>query len=139
MVKKIITSKCIFFLNIKKCNFLFLKTHLHLDTFDVTFLISPGEQILSDQQTDAFRRRTKEKKNKRRTYTHIYPRTRIYIHFIFGYPLNDNWRWEREGVGRRWICYGRSRCNWYNSSFPSNQLTARSPISVTLASFNSKM
>ena len=40
---------------------------------------------------------------------------------------------------RLWICYGRSRCNWRNSSFPSNLLTAPSPISATLFSFSSKM
>ena len=54
-------------------------------------------------------------------------------------------KWEREeeevevGQVRVWICYGRSRCNWRNSSFPSNLLTAPSPISATLHSFSSKM
>lgn len=72
-------------------------------------------------------------------------RARRYRHYIIIYIyrernlLNRDQKLGREGVGRRWICCGRSRCNWCNSSFPSNQLTARSRISATLASFNLKM
>ena len=46
---------------------------------------------------------------------------------------------EEEDVARRWIYSGRSRCNWFSSSFPWSPLTSPSPISATLASFNSKM